>query len=59
MENKVSSVSSSLLKGFHLSCRNIFFNPIMTHVAHRVETSRLICIANQLTGFYMMRKIGR
>ena len=26
----------------------------MTNVPHHIETSQLICIANQLTGFYMM-----
>ena len=24
-----------------------------------IETSQLVCIANQLNGFYMMRNIGR
>ena len=35
------------------------FNPLMICVPHRVETSQLIYIANQLTGFYIMRNIGR
>ena len=26
---------------------------------HHIETSQLICRANQLTGFYMMGNIGR
>ena len=29
-------------------------NPLTTNVPHHIETSKLICIANQLTGFYMM-----
>ena len=28
-------------------------NPLTTNVPHHIETSQLICIANQLTGFYM------
>ena len=34
-------------------------NPLTTNVPHYTETSQLICIANQLTGFYMMGNIGR
>ena len=29
-------------------------NPITTNVPNHIETSQLICIANQLTGFYLM-----
>ena len=29
-------------------------NPLTANVPHHVETSQLIYIANQLTGFYMM-----
>ena len=35
------------------------FNPLMTNVPHHKETSQLICITNQLTGFYMMGNLGR
>ena len=34
-------------------------NPATTNVPHHIKTSQLICIANQLTGFYMMMNIGR
>ena len=34
------------------------FNPLTTNVPHHIETSQLICSANQLTGFYMMGDIG-
>ena len=34
-------------------------NPLTTNVSHNIETSRLICSENQLTGFYMMGNIGR
>ena len=34
------------------------FNPLTTRVPNRMETSRLICIANQLTGFYVMENIS-
>ena len=29
-------------------------NPLKTYVPYHIETSQLICSANQLTGFYMM-----
>ena len=29
-------------------------NPLKTYVPYHIETSLLICSANQLTGFYMM-----
>ena len=38
---------------------NANVNPLTTNVPHHIETSQLICIANQLTGFYMMGNIGR
>ena len=34
-------------------------NPATINVPHHIKTSQLICIANQLTGFYMMGNIGR
>ena len=34
-------------------------NPWKTNVPHHIETSQLIYIANQLTGFYMMGNISR
>ena len=34
------------------------FNLLTTNVPHYVETSQLICNANQLTGFYLMGNIG-
>ena len=36
----------------------VMLNPLRTIVPHHVETSQLVCIANQLTGFYMMRNVG-
>ena len=39
--------------------RNINVNPLTINVPHYIETSQLICIGNQLTGFYMMGNIGR
>ena len=35
------------------------FNPLTTNVPHYIETSQLVSIANQLTGFYMIGNIGR
>ena len=37
---------------------HILINPLTTNVPHHIETSQLICIENQLTGFYMMGNIG-
>ena len=37
----------------------IDINPLTINVPHHIETSQLICRANQLTGFYMMENIGR
>ena len=34
------------------------FNPLTTNDSHHIETSQMICIANQLTGFYMIGNIG-
>ena len=34
-------------------------NPLTTNLPHHIETSQLICNANQLTGFYMMGNTGR
>ena len=36
----------------------LLFNPLTTNVPLHLETSLLICNANQLTGFYMMGYIG-
>ena len=36
-----------------------WINPLMTSLAHYIETSQLTCGAIQLTGFYMMETIGR
>ena len=37
----------------------IFINPLTANVPHHIETSQLICNANQFTGFCMMGNIGR
>ena len=42
-----------------LSKNLLAVNPLTTYVPHHIETSQLICIANQLTGFYMIGNIGR
>ena len=36
-----------------------YINPLTTNVSHHIETSRLICIAYQLTDFYIMVNITR
>ena len=35
------------------------FNLLTTNVSHLIETSQLICIPNQLTGFYILKNIDR
>ena len=37
----------------------IFFNQLTTNVPNQIETSQLICSANQLTGLYIVRNISR
>ena len=37
----------------------LIFNPLTTNVPCHIESSQLICNANQLTGFYMMGNIAR
>ena len=37
----------------------LILNLLMTSVPHHIETSQLICSANQLTGFYIMGNTGR
>ena len=49
---KISNSPPTLLVPWQL-------NPLTTIVPNHIETSQLICIANQLTGFYMMGNIGR
>ena len=41
------------------SCRLGVFNPLTTTAPHHIETSQLICSANQSTDFYMMGSTGR
>ena len=36
-----------------------YINPLTTNVPHHIETSHLICKANQLTVFYIMGNIDR
>ena len=35
-----------------------WINPLTTNIPHHIETSQLICNANQLTGSYMIGNIG-
>ena len=36
---------------FHLFSLDILFSPLTNNVLHHIETSQLIYIGNQLTGF--------
>ena len=38
---------------------DVLLKPLTTNVPHHIETSQLICSANQLTGFYIMGNTGR
>ena len=51
----LSTECKKLNKANHLES----VNPLTTNVPHHIETSQLICIVNQVTGFYMMGNIGR
>ena len=56
------SMSMKFTEGFIKKLQNaklLKINPLTTNVPHHIETSQLICSANQLTGFYMMENIGR
>ena len=39
--------------------KRTFITPLTTNVPHHIGISQLTCNANQLSGFYMMVKIGR
>ena len=52
--SSVSRISSHS----RLEITNIAINPLTTNVPHHIENSQLICIANELTRFYMMGNIG-
>ena len=57
---QVMSIAAFTRDSFHSIDNFLFFslNALTTNVPHDKETSQLICIANQLTGFYMMGNIG-
>ena len=48
-----------ILSSFSQSFVNLVVYPIKRQCCPHIETSQLICTANQLTGFYMMGNIGR
>ena len=45
--------------GKKVTAKHHQFNPLTTSVSHQMETSQLICRANQLSSFYMKENIGR
>ena len=53
---KFSQISSTKLRMMTYIKR---IRPLTINVPHHIETSKLICSANQLTGFYMMGYNGR
>ena len=57
-ENQGGTERSLTRNGLQSSFVSLF-NPLTTNVPHHIETSQLICRANQLTSFYMMGNIGR
>ena len=52
--NTKSLLNNDYLKTLYFSLAK----PLMSSVSHHMESSQLIFTANQLTGFYMMEKIG-
>ena len=54
-------VTVSCLGPCQISMMDLFakiVNPLTTNAPHYINTSQLICIADQLTGFYMMGNTG-
>ena len=61
---KGKSAQESVTKSLRRNVQSILgfkqlanLNPLSTSVFHHIETSQLICIANQLIGFYMRGNI--
>ena len=51
--------SLTLTVTFIINSLLVLFNLLTTNVSHHIETSQLVCIANQFTGFYMIVNICR
>ena len=51
LQNEKETAVSFLFKLFY------HVNQLVTNASHHIETSQLICDANELTGFYMMGNI--
>ena len=45
-------------KAYITKVANFFCDAIKRQSCHHIETSQLICSANQLTGFYMMATLA-
>ena len=52
--SQISQVKVMLKRNKLHRFKKVFFNPLTTDVPQHIETSQLICYANQLPGFYMM-----
>ena len=50
---KVNTLKADISPSFDLQTLLSLFNPLSASIALILETSQLICSANQLTGFYM------
>ena len=64
LEVNLLCYQSKIFRNFLYVTKFVFIDqatvkPLMTNVAHHIETSQLIWIQSQLTGFYMMENIGR
>ena len=56
----ITAIHFFYLSLFHGALEAVHYvNLLTTNVPHHTETNQLICIANQLTGSYMMGSIGR
>ena len=58
IQDMILKVPTEVLALIFISMKYSFI-PLTTNVPHHIETSQLICHANEVTGFYMIGNIGR
>ena len=61
MDNKLLNALAKFVSYFAKNMLTFYFffiNPLTVSAPNHIETSKLICRANQLTGFYMMGNIS-
>ena len=55
---EVTKVAIEEFRQQFYNCMGGHFNQLSTNVPYHIENGQLICIANQLIGFYMVGTIG-